>query len=46
MNWCEVMNMWCSDMDEEDVENCNCDGDCECCGFCTDIKPQESEDNK
>ena len=39
MKWCEIMNMWCSDMDDEDIENCNCDGDCECCEYCDDVKP-------
>lgn len=29
--WCEVMNMWCSDMDEEDKEIACCDGNCKGC---------------
>lgn len=37
MQWCEIMNMWCSDMDDEDVENCHCDGDCGRCEQCSDV---------
>lgn len=37
MKWCNLMNMWCSDMDSEDVENADCDSDCECCDDCEDI---------
>ena len=31
MKWCKVMNMWCSDMDEEDIDNVGCDGECDNC---------------
>ena len=37
MQWCEIMNMWCSDMDDKDVENCHCDGDCGRCEQCSDV---------
>lgn len=30
MKWCNVMNMWCSDMDKDDCDNAMCD-DCEEC---------------
>ena len=35
--WCNVMNMWCSDMDEEDCNNAQCDGDCKNCEECEEI---------
>ena len=38
MKWCNTMNMWCSDMDEEDIDNANCDCDCDSCDDCEDIK--------
>jgi hypothetical protein len=31
------MNMWRSDMDEEDFENAMCEGDCEDCSECEQI---------
>ena len=31
MKWCNLMNMWCSDMDEEDFANVCCDGKCRSC---------------
>ena len=37
MKWCNTMNMWCSDMDAEDIENADCDGDCDSCDDCEDI---------
>ncbi len=38
MWWCSATNMWCSDMDEEDIDNANCNGDCDVCSDCEDIK--------
>lgn len=38
MKWCNLMNMWCSDMNEADIETADCDGECECCCECEDIK--------
>lgn len=46
MKWCNLMMMWCSDMDDEDLENCICDGDCSDCYYCEDVKPRESEENQ
>lgn len=43
MKWCKAMNMWCSDMDEEDVENTGCDGNCNGCDECEDVKFQFSQ---
>ena len=40
MKWCKAMNMQCSDMDEEDVENTGCDGNCNGCDECEDVKFQ------
>lgn len=34
MWWCNVLNMWCTDMDEEDRDYCGCDGDCRNCDDC------------
>lgn len=43
MKWCNLMNMWCSDMDEEDIKNADCNGCCNGCCECEDIggKPDE-----
>lgn len=38
MKWCNEINMWCSDMDKEDIENASCDGECDGCSECEDIK--------
>jgi hypothetical protein len=27
-NWCNAMNMWCCEMDDEDFEMAGCDGQC------------------
>ena len=37
MKWCNVMNMWCSDMDDEDIDNACCDGQCYRCEECEEI---------
>lgn len=37
MKWCNLMNMWCSDMDEEDLDNAGCEGDCKSCDECDDV---------
>ena len=37
MEWCNYMNMWCADMDDEDMEMAGCDGECNCCADCVDI---------
>ena len=37
MKWCNLMNMWCSDMDDEDIENANCNGNCRWCEECEEI---------
>lgn len=29
--------MWCSDMDEEDFQNAECDGDCKNCNECEKV---------
>lgn len=44
MKWCNLMMMWRSDLDDEDLENCICDGDCSDCYYCEDVKPRESEE--
>lgn len=36
MKWCKAMNMWCADMDEEDIDNVGCDGKCDNCADCKD----------
>lgn len=38
MRWCSAMNMWCSDMDEEDVDNIGCDGECYACELCEEVE--------
>lgn len=38
MKWCNLMNMWCSDMDNDDIENVDCDGECDGCCECEDVK--------
>ncbi len=42
MKWCKAINMWCSDMDEEEYENLGCDGECNGCHECEEI----GEDNE
>ena len=37
MKWCSVMNMWCSDMDYEDVDSIGCDGECFACEVCEEV---------
>jgi hypothetical protein len=37
MKWCERINMFCSDIEDEEMEMCECDGDCGNCDDCTDI---------
>lgn len=29
--WCNVINMWTDDMDDEDRDMCGCDGECRGC---------------
>ena len=38
MKWCNVMNMWCSDMDKDDCDNAMRDGDCDDCEECEEIR--------
>lgn len=38
MKWCNLMNKWCSDMDNDDIENVDCDGECDGCCECEDVK--------
>ena len=38
MKWCSIMNMWCSDIDEEDMANIGCDGDCRHCEECEEVQ--------
>lgn len=35
------MQMWCDDMDDEDIDNANCDGYCNGCDNCEDVNMQE-----
>lgn len=44
MKWCSYMNMWCSDMDDEDIEIAGCDGECNCCDDCEDSYENEEYD--
>lgn len=41
MNWCSLMKMWCSDMEDEDIKNADCDGECEYCCECENVKVSE-----
>lgn len=34
MKWCNEINMWCSDIEEEEREMIDCDGDCKNCESC------------
>lgn len=40
MKYCNYMEMWCSDMDEDDISNADCYGDCEVCCYCEEIKTE------
>lgn len=37
MKWCNFINMWCSDMDEEEYAECCCDGNCRGCEYCEEV---------
>lgn len=37
LRWCNIMHMWCSDMDEEDIKNAGCYGECYNCDNCKDV---------
>ncbi len=41
MKWCNVMNMWCSDMDEEDFADACCDGRCRGCDECEEVSDEQ-----
>lgn len=34
MKWCEILNKWCFDIDEIDMDEAVCDGDCSNCDHC------------
>lgn len=40
MKWCNQMNMWCGEMDEEDINNCECNSTCDDCDDCEEIHPR------
>lgn len=40
MKWCGYMNMWCSDMDDEDIKMAGCDGECKCCDDCEEMQDE------
>ena len=40
MKYCNYMEMWCSDMDDDDISNADCYGDCEGCCYCEEIKTE------
>ena len=37
MKWCNVINMWCDDMDDEEIDLIDCDGDCRNCDQCEEV---------
>lgn len=37
MKWCNLLNMWCDDIDADDVSGL-CDGDCHCCDEMEELK--------
>lgn len=37
MMWCAIMDMWCDDMDDEEIEMAGCDGQCYCCDECEEV---------
>lgn len=37
MKWCNEINMWCSDIEEEEQEMIDCDGDCKNCERSEDV---------
>lgn len=38
MFWCKKINMWRDDMGEEELEICQCDGDCKKCWYSESIR--------
>jgi hypothetical protein len=37
MKWCNILNMFCDDIEEEEKEFIQCDGDCKNCEECSGI---------
>lgn len=35
--WCSILNMFCSDTDQEDKEDICCDGDCANCAYSENV---------
>ena len=40
MKWCNRINMFCCDIDDEEMEACGCDGNCRGCEDCSEIDLQ------
>ena len=38
MKWCNIINMFCTDMDAEDFDMCECDGMCKDCEECSEVQ--------
>lgn len=36
MKWCNLLNMWCDDIDDDVAHFC--DGDCNCCDEMEEVK--------
>lgn len=38
MKWCDILNMFCSDIENEEIEISECDGKCDECDYCSEVK--------
>lgn len=38
MKWCEILNMWCQDIEAEEMDSIGCHGDCNICYEMSDIQ--------
>ena len=41
--WCTIMNMWCDEMDDEDIETAGCDSECCDCEHCDMDQPDGAD---
>ena len=37
MKWCNEINMWCNDIEDEEQKMIDCDCDCKNCESCEDV---------
>jgi hypothetical protein len=35
--WCDILNMFCDDVEQEELEIIQCDGECNDCEHCSEV---------